>query len=143
VKTASVADILERERDSTIKRWLKQVNSVAGLINILLSDANRMGHLPKLFDDLLSRLRRGRDAQSIISIAAAVHGNERFEQGYSPALLVEESRLFQVSAFRTLHLNQSELDHSKVLLDVMTIADEADSQLTETMRGFMVALAAA
>ena len=59
VKTVvSVAFILERERDSTIKEWLKRVNLVADLTNIPLSDANRTGHLPKLFGDLLSRLRR-------------------------------------------------------------------------------------
>ena len=61
-----MAFILERERDSTIKEWLKRVNLVADLTHIPLSDANRTGHLPKLFDDLLFRLRRGRDAQPII-----------------------------------------------------------------------------
>jgi hypothetical protein len=144
VKTAvSVASILERERDSTIKEWLKQANLVTELTNIPLSDANRTGHLPKLFDDLISRLRRGRDAQPIISIAAATHGNLRFQQGYSASMLVEESRIFQVSTFSTLQLHQSELDQSEVLLDVMTIADEADRQLTETVRSFMTARAAA
>jgi hypothetical protein len=143
VKTADVAFILERERDSTIKEWLKRVNLVADLTYIPLSDANRTGHLPKLFDDLVYRLRRGRDAQPIISIAAAAHGNVRFAQGYSPSMLVEESRIFQVSTFSTLHLHQSELDQSEVLLDVMTIADEADRQLTETVRSFMTARAAA
>jgi hypothetical protein len=144
VKAAvSVAFLLERERDSTINEWLKRVNLVAELTKIPLSDTNRTGHLPKLFDDLLSRLRRGRDAQPIISIAAAAHGNERFQQGYSPSMLVEESRIFQVSTFSTLHLHQRELEQSDVLLDVITIADEADRQLTETVRSFMTALAAA
>jgi hypothetical protein len=61
----------------------------------------------------------------------------RFMQGYSPAMLVEESRIFEVSAVNTLYLHQSELDQPQVLLDVMVIADEADAQLTETMRSFM------
>jgi hypothetical protein len=61
----------------------------------------------------------------------------RFVQGYSPSMLVEESRIFQVSVFNTLHLHQSELDQSQVLLDVIVIADEADTQPTESMRGFM------
>ena len=52
-------------------------------------------------------------------------------------MLVEESRIFQVSVFNTLHLHQSELDQSQVLLDVIVIADEADTQPTESMRGFM------
>jgi hypothetical protein len=35
------------------------------------------------------------------------------------SMLVEESRIFQISTFSTLHLHQSELDQSEVLLDVM------------------------
>jgi hypothetical protein len=139
----SVAVILERELGSTIKAWLKQVNLVPDLTNLPLSDADRTGHLPKLFDDLLCRLRLPRDAESPVSVTASAHGKLRFSQGYSVPMLVEESRIFQVTTFGTLHLHQSELDQSEVLLDVMTIADEADRQLTETVRSFMMAQAAA
>jgi hypothetical protein len=58
-------------------------------------------------------------------------------------MLVEESRIFQVTTFETLHVHQSELDHAQVLLDVMIIADEADRQLTQTVRSFMMVQAAA
>ncbi len=54
-------------------------------------------------------------------------------------MLVEESWIFQVTTFGTLHLHRSELDQDQVLLDVMTIADEADRQLTETVHSFMMA----
>jgi hypothetical protein len=119
------------------------VKLVPELSNILLTDSDRTGHLPKLFGDLLYRLRLPRDTEPRISIAAAAHGGLRFAQGYSASMLVEESRIFQVTTFGTLHLHQSELDQSDVLLDVMTIADEADRQLTETVRSFMTAQAAA
>jgi len=137
LKFKTVADILERERDSTIKEWLTRVNLVAELTNIPLSDAHRTSHLPKLFDDLLYRLRRDGASYPLISNSAAAHGDMRFMQGYSPAMLIEESRIFEVSAFNTLHLHQSELDQTQVFLDVMVIADEADRQLTESMRSFM------
>ena len=52
-------------------------------------------------------------------------------------MLIEESRVFQVATFRTLHLHQSELDQDQVLLDVMVIADEVDAQLMETVRSLM------
>jgi len=59
-------------------------------------------------------------------------------------MLVEESRIFQVTTFGgTLQLHQNELDQNQVLLDVVIIADEADRQLTETVRGFMTAQQAA
>jgi hypothetical protein len=57
-------------------------------------------------------------------------------------MLIEESRLFQVSTFGTLHRHQDELNQKNVLLDVMTIADEVDAQLRETVVSFMAGKAA-
>jgi hypothetical protein len=39
-------------------------------------------------------------------------------------MAVEESRLLQVTIFSTLHKNVKKLESSKVLPDVVTIADE-------------------
>jgi hypothetical protein len=136
---ASVADILERELEPTIKEWLRRVNLVPELSDVPLSDADRAGHLPKLYFDLISRLRLAKDAQSPISVAAAAHGQIRRAQGYSAGMLIEESRVFQVATFGALHLHQSELDHNQVLLDVMVIADEVDAQLVEAVRSLMEA----
>jgi len=58
----------------------------------------------------------------------------RHLQGYSPTMLIEESRVFQVATFNTLHLHQNELNQKQVLLNVIVIADEVDAQLTEAMR---------
>jgi hypothetical protein len=134
---ASVADILERELEPTIKEWLRRVNLVPELTDTPLSDADRTGHLPKLYFDLVSRLRLAKDTPPPISIAAAAHGQVRRAQGYSASMLIEESRVFQVATFSTLHLHQSELDQDQVLLDVMVIADEVDAQLMETVRSLM------
>jgi hypothetical protein len=139
----SAASILERELDSTIKAWLNEVNLIPDVTKIALSDADRMGYLPQLFRDLISRLRLGRDAEPPSTIAAAAHGKIRFAQGYSVPMMVEESRIFEVTTFGTLDGHKGQLDQNEVLLDVITIADEADRQLTESVRCFMVAQAAA
>jgi hypothetical protein len=52
-------------------------------------------------------------------------------------MAVEESRILQVSIFSTLQNNLGSVDFSSVLVDVMTIADEVDSQLKQAMLGFM------
>jgi hypothetical protein len=139
---ASVADILERELQPTIKEWLRRVNLVPELTDIPLSDADRTGHLPKLYHDLISRLRLAKDAKSPVSLAAAAHGRVRRAQGYSAAMLINESRVFQVATFNTLNLHQSELDPKQLLSAAMVIADEVDAQLTETVRSLMTAAAA-
>jgi hypothetical protein len=58
-------------------------------------------------------------------------------QGYTPAMLVHESRILQVTIFGTLQSNLNHLDFSLLLPDVMTIADEVDSQLTQSMDSYM------
>jgi hypothetical protein len=135
-KLQSVATILEREAASTIKEWLRRVSLLPELTRIPLNDDDRAVHLPKLFHDLTCRLRIAKDAHLPISGAAIAHGQRRREQGYSPAMLVEESRVFQVVTFQTLHLHQSELDQEQLLSDVMVIADEVDLQLMQAVRGW-------
>jgi hypothetical protein len=61
----------------------------------------------------------------------------RYAQGYTPEMLVYESRILQVTLFGTLNENMSALDFSLLLQDVMAIADEVDAQLTQTMGSFM------
>jgi hypothetical protein len=52
-------------------------------------------------------------------------------------MLVEESRMLQVSIFQTLQHNLHKVDFSLLLLDVMVIADEVDSQLARAMASFI------
>jgi hypothetical protein len=56
---------------------------------------------------------------------------------------VEESRILQVSTFGTLHNHQSKMNQNQVPLDVITIADEADRQLTQSVLCFIAAQATA
>jgi hypothetical protein len=58
-------------------------------------------------------------------------------KGYTAAMVVEESRILQVSIFNTLQNNLDRVDFSKVLLDVITIADEVDSQLKQAMLSYV------
>jgi hypothetical protein len=55
-------------------------------------------------------------------------------------MLVHESRILQVTLFGTLQNHLSLLDFSLLLPDVMTIADEVDAQLTQTMDSYMNAM---
>jgi len=142
VTIESVADIIERELQSVIKDWLVRVEEEPDLKCIPLSFEERTGHLPHLLHDVIARLRLDAGTKAPISKAAAEHGDLRRKQGYTVAMAVEESRLLQVTIFTTLHKNTNELEFSKLLPDVVTIADEVDAQLKEQMLRFMAANAA-
>jgi len=137
-----VSEILQRCSALVVKNWLERVKQARELNHLVLEDAERTGHLPKLIEDLVLRLRRPitdspKDSDAICSPAAVLHGELRYLQGYTPEMLVHESRILQVTLFGTLKDNMNALDFSLLLTDVMTIADEVDAQLTQTMGSYM------
>jgi DNA-binding response OmpR family regulator len=135
-----VAGILRRCTLDIVADWLEKVKKSKELNCVSLSDEERTGYLPKLIEDLVVRLSAspdpGEESESIGSAAAVAHGKMRKLQGYTPAMLVHDSRILQVTLFGTLQRNLRALDFSLVLPDVMTIADEVDSQLTQAMESF-------
>jgi DNA-binding response OmpR family regulator len=144
VEKERVAAILQRCRTTIVRDWLARITQSRELNHIRLNDQERTGHLPRLVEDLIVRLRKSnattKDGDAAPSPAAITHGELRYRQGYTPAMLVHESRILQVTLFGTLQSNLSFLDFSLLLPDVMTIADEVDAQLTQSMESYMSAL---
>jgi YesN/AraC family two-component response regulator len=135
----SVATILERTTESTIKDWFGHIQRDEKVMAVSLTYEERTGHLPQVFRDLVHRLRSFKSigSKELVSTAAAEHGIDRYKQGYSAAMLVEESRMLQVSVFHTLQKNLARIDFSILLTDVMTIAGEIDSQLSQAMASYV------
>jgi hypothetical protein len=138
-KTDKVADVLEVETKSTIADWLRRADSESDIMGIQMTPADRSAHLPEMFRDLVVRLRNPLPlgTRALSSDAAHDHGLCRREQGYTPAMMVAESRMLQVSIFHTLQLNLQKLDPNVLLVDVMAIADEVDSQLAQAMTSYI------
>jgi len=138
-----VAAILHRCTSGIVEEWLTRVKKNKMLAQVVLTDKERTGYLPKLIEDLIVRLREatipGEESASPPSSAALAHGKMRRLQGYTPGMLVHDSRILQVTLFGTLQSNLSALDFSVLLPDIMTIADEVDSQLTQAMDSYMAA----
>ena len=135
----SVATILERSSQSTIDDWYTRIETDPNLMAISLSRDQRCGHLPQMFRDIILRLGVAKKlgTRELRSVAAAHHGILRRKQGYTAAMIVEESRDLQVSIFQTLQNNLATIDFSLLLIGVMTIADEVDSQLSQAMKCFV------
>jgi CheY-like chemotaxis protein len=135
----SVATILEYSIESTIEAWYERVKRNKKLTSVSMSREQRVGHIPKILIDLVHRLRsfKSLGSSELVSAAAEEHGRFRRQQGYSAAMLVEESRMLQVSIFETLQKNLASIDFSILLNAVMTIADEVDAQLSQAMDSYM------
>jgi DNA-binding response OmpR family regulator len=136
----TIATILERESQATIRDWLTRVDNEGHILTVKLDDRKRSAHLPELFRDLVFRLDNPLPlgSRALVSPAAAEHGLLRRKQGYTAAMMVEESRMLQVSIFQTLQNNLGRIDFSSLLVSVMAIADEVDSQLAQAMTSYIV-----
>jgi hypothetical protein len=105
------------------------------LLRSPLEESLRTSHLPELFRDLVNRLRHPLPAGTL-SPHAAAHGILRRRQGYTATMLVEEARMLEVAIFHTLQTNAHRIDFNVLLLDVMVIAGEVDSQLAQAVASY-------
>jgi DNA-binding response OmpR family regulator len=135
----NIGTILRDETQTTIADWLVRVDADRLVLSVAMDDATRSAHLPQLFADLVNRLNSPLPlgSRALVSAAATKHGLLRREQGYTAAMMVEESRMLQVSIFQTLQNNLHRVNFSLLLKGVMEIADEVDSQLAQAMTGYV------
>jgi hypothetical protein len=133
----SVASILEQRLDAMIQGWMKLAEHDEELTCVRLNFEDRVGHLPNLLADLISRLLNPLNSKATVSISAREHGALRLEQGYTVAMLVEEFRILQICIFNTLQDNLRRVNFSAVLRDVISVAEEVDLQLKHAMLSFV------
>jgi YesN/AraC family two-component response regulator len=132
-----ISCILERRSSAIIFHWLTQVQQDPELMSRPLRTDQRTKHLPALIENLVQRLQTPRNSFTRTqSIAAIEHGIDRYRQGYTVPMMVEESRLFHLTLFQTLQNNMSNIDFSLLVTDLRILADEVDLQLKSTMIGF-------
>jgi CheY-like chemotaxis protein len=95
----TLATILERTTELGIDDWYAEVEKEETLTAVRLSREDRCRHLPQLFRDLGRRLQAFKPlgSKELKSQSAWDHGLERRRQGYTAAMMVEESRILQVT----------------------------------------------
>jgi response regulator RpfG family c-di-GMP phosphodiesterase len=135
----SVAEILSRNHETTTQTWFDHLKKEERVSSVALTYEQRCAHLPQFFRELISRLQttQGIGGKQKLSPAAAAYGQRRRQQGYSATMLVEESRMLQVSIFQTLQSNLASIEFSQLPIGLMVIADEIDSQLGQAMASYM------
>jgi CheY-like chemotaxis protein len=134
----TVAAILEHATDSTIQAWFERIQTDRALMSVPMSRELRCCHLPLFFSEIISCLVSSKPAgrSKSVSAGAVKHGCDRRAQGYTASMLVEESRMLQASIFQTLQNNLAKIDYSQLLIGIMTIADEIDSQLAQAVASY-------
>jgi CheY-like chemotaxis protein len=135
-----VASILDRDLDITIQRWLSRVEQIPELAALSVTPKDRSKYLPAMMAAITTRLRADRTikAKDCPSPEAVAHGQIRYTQSYTAPMIVQESRMLQVCIFETIERNLFTVDFTKVLSDIMIIADEVDWQLKQAIDSFLI-----
>lgn len=138
-ETLRLDEIVARNVEPSIHTWMEYVEREEWAAAVSMSTEQRVAHLPQLFRELVTRLRSSPTVGSKQrhSASANMYGVRRRQQGYSAAMLVEESRLLRVSIFQTLQTNLANVDVRTLLTSVMVIADEIDAQLSQALTSFL------
>jgi len=135
----NVASILARDIDITIQRWLSRVEQIPELAALSVTAKERTKYLPAMMAAITTRLRADRaiKPKDYASPDAVAHGQIRCAQGYTAPMIVQESRMLQVCIFEPIERNLPTVDFTKVLPDIMIIADEVDWQLKQAIDSFL------
>jgi hypothetical protein len=89
----SVAVILERELNSTIKEWLERVSLVPDLTSIPLSDADRTLYLPKLIAGHWRELDQNQVLSDVMIIAD--EANRQLTEAVSSFMTAQAAAVYQ------------------------------------------------
>ena len=141
----TVATILDISFEQTLDSWYGRVEQDYELMTVPLSREERTEVISEVLLGLIRRLRSQKGLRSNQpgadterpALSESHHGERRRAQGYSAAMMANESRMLQSSIFDTLDANMDHFDFSLLMGSVMTIADELSSELAQAMKSYL------
>lgn len=138
VATRRLTGILRDNADVIVNHLLAEMKSRLELFSLQLTDEQRTNYYYHLLTSVIDGLDLGMrklDAETLR--AAAQHGKERKQQGYSAPMLVEEVTCVCAAINRTIAENLLALDFSELLPDFQQINEMLQIQLKEAISSFL------
>jgi len=136
ILTKRLPEIIQQERQAIIQEWYQAVLADPELARIRMSREERIDHLPGVFDELVRPRVAGTGIETDTHQAATQHGRARRQQGYTPSMLLEETRILHRVIADCVQHNLLLVDVSNVLPDLI----EVDDRLHQILRYSMEAL---
>jgi PAS domain S-box-containing protein len=132
-----VADILREQLPSIVEQWLGAVEAHPHLSAIPLAKAERTDHVPAFIAEIVSRLeRRGEDTSPSGVDAAQKHGRQRYQQGYTLAQVVSESRILQHTLTSIVEGHLIGVELSNLIHDMFQAGESLNSLLEISVHAY-------
>lgn len=133
-----VATVLRENSQRIYDRWLLQCKRDPLLGPAPLSDSERSDHVPGMVSELANMLEIDSHQMSDVGDSAAVqHGRDRYEQGFSAAMLVRETSMLRHVVYSLVQENLLAIDISSVISEMTDISDSLDQQLSSTLEAYL------
>lgn len=132
-----VSELLIENVQQITREWLHAVKDDSDLDGIVVSESERIDHIPPLLAELARRVdsRIEQKSKSLHAIGYE-HGKQRARHGYSIPQLVVELRLLQRVISTVLQRNLIRMDLSTVISDMIEVGEALQEQLEYSIRGF-------
>lgn len=127
--------ILRENQGVIMQQWLDDILASAEITPSRLSKARWVEDFPKLFAAIVetSEMRESQLRQESANLAYA-RGERRRSEGFSAAMLAEETRLGLRAIGLTVQNHLLEIDVSQLIPDLLAVADSLSLLLRESLR---------
>jgi YesN/AraC family two-component response regulator len=133
-------EVVRDNRDHIIKRWMTTVENDPQLARMSLTKHQRKGHLPQFLNALAVQVEAHEPKVSEAAMsAAALHGEQRLKIGYSIPLVIREARMLAAVIFQVLQEYLLEIKISRLIPDMVEIANSVNAQLENSIRAYIEA----
>lgn len=145
IASKRTALILGESKEAILEEWLRRCKEEPELLDVSLSDRERVDHLPQVINELIRALnaKPGNELSEKALQAASEHGRLRRRQDYTIPMILAEARLLRRVIYGAIQENLLALDISFVISDMIVISDKLDEQMRysieEYIRGSMAA----
>jgi DNA-binding response OmpR family regulator len=137
VLTQRLPQVISQNRESIINQWYQTVECDPELKKVQMSRAERIDHLPDVLDELVRPQISGFGVEAATRSSAAQHGKFRREQGYTPSMLLEETRILHRVIANCLQQNLLAVDISMVLPDMLDMGDKLHLLSKSSLQAFL------
>jgi ActR/RegA family two-component response regulator len=129
--------IIRENVGSIIEKWEQETGRSPQFRGFRVSRKELIDHLPALLNQLADLLDHHPRSEKTHLDSAAEHGRARRRQGSSVTMIVAESRiLYRVIADCVQH-HLLEMDISRLVPDLISISDNLNQMLSESLRAFL------
>lgn len=134
----TLATFLREHKGEIVSRALEAMKLHPRLSAMPFSDKQRENHLINVVEQLSDLLDSKPPEATIRNLeAAAEHGETRQRQGYSPILLVDDTRVLGSAIYAVVQENLLSLNLSNLIPDLCRINDSLEAQLQAALEAFM------